>query len=130
MTTQNKIEDRPFLLDPTLAEKLFGSQTKLNRQQGHYELLYALLEDAIRCFQRRSELRGWRAKRLADEAEEWFFSDEYHWPFSFLNVCAVLDLDPGYIRAGLRRWSRQYPGGLPLQRRKSQRGQRSFHQAA
>jgi hypothetical protein len=130
MTTPKNIEERPFLLDPTLTEKLFGSQVALNRQQGHYELLYALLEDAIRCFQRKSELRGWRAKRLAEEAKEWFFSDEYRWPFSFVNVCAVLELDPDYIRDGLQRWSRQHPDGLPLQKRKPHNTQRPLHKAA
>lgn len=30
--------------------------------------------------------------------------DDFHWPFSFVNICAVLGLDPAYIRFKLKRW--------------------------
>lgn len=71
-------------------------------------LMYAVLQDALHCFRGRSSRSPRNAQRLAREAEEWFFSDDVDWPFSFLNMCAVLGLDPSYIRAGLRRW-RQCP---------------------
>lgn len=37
------------------------------------------------------------------ETEEWFSSKEYIWFYSFENICAVFDLDPDYIRMGIRR---------------------------
>jgi hypothetical protein len=46
---------------------------------------------------------------LAREAEEWFLSNEAHWPFSFLNICSVLNLEPQYIRRGLQRRSQHPP---------------------
>jgi hypothetical protein len=64
----------------------------------------AVLEDAIDCFQKQSRKSGKRAQRLAREAEEWLFKDDQRWPFSFLNVCNVLDIDPAYIRRGLKQW--------------------------
>ena len=67
----------------------------------------AVLEDALKCFQRQFVTRERRAQRLAREAEEWFFADDSRWLFSFVNICAVLDLDPEYIWLGLNRW-RQY----------------------
>jgi hypothetical protein len=66
-------------------------------------LMRAVLQDAINCVQEGVRVMSRRKQRLAREAEEWFFSDESHWPFSFLNICAVLGLEPQYIRRGLRR---------------------------
>lgn len=128
MLTQ-KLE-RVFTLDLTLAEQLFGARNAANKQRGEYELLCALLEDAIRCFQKQSNARGWRAQRFAREAEEWFFSDDYQWPFSFLNVCAILGIDATYIRDGLRRWRQQHPDGLPLQKRRSASARTLLRKAA
>lgn len=64
----------------------------------------AVLEDAIHCFQKQFVRKGRRVVRLAREAEEWFAADDPCWPFSFVNICAVLGLEPEYIRLGLRRW--------------------------
>jgi hypothetical protein len=74
---------------------------------GEVALMRAILADALSCFQRQFLSSGRRAQRLAREAEEWFRADDPHWLFSFVNICAVLGLDPGYIRVGLRRWQQQ-----------------------
>ncbi len=76
---------------------------------GEVALMRAVLADALLCFQRQFLSSGRRTQRLAQEAEEWFRTDDPHWLFSFVNVCAVLGLDPGYIRMGLRRWQQQQP---------------------
>jgi hypothetical protein len=64
----------------------------------------AMLEDAVLCFQKALIAPGKRTNRLAREAEAWLFSEDEHWPFSFLNVCAVLGIDPHYFRKGLLQW--------------------------
>jgi len=64
-------------------------------------------------------LRNTRTSRLAREAEAWFFADDDHWPFAFVNICAVLGLDPAYIRLGLARWHPD-PSAQP-QKQKKQR---------
>lgn len=71
---------------------------------GEVALMRAVLEEALECFQKQCLKSGRRAQRLANEAEEWIFSDEESWPFSFVNICAVLGLEPGYIRLKLKRW--------------------------
>ena len=78
----------------------------------------AVLEDAIGCFQKQMVSSGRRTQRLAREAEEWFFTDDHHWPFSFVNICAVLGLDPEYIRMGLKRWCQRPPTGPQKKRRR------------
>jgi hypothetical protein len=65
-------------------------------------LMFAILEDAIRCFQNVS--LETRLKRFAiDEAEEWLMEDATG-VFSFRSVCAVLGIDADFLRAGLIEW--------------------------
>jgi hypothetical protein len=55
-------------------------------------------------------------RELYFDAYHWFRSNDYTWPFSFLNVCQLLDLDPEAVRQELPgdrslgafgRWSRR-----------------------
>lgn len=71
--------------------------------------MHAVLEDAVNCVRQGLQATGHRKQRVAREAEDWVLSDDAEWPFSFLNICAVLGLDPQYIRRGLRRWHQQSP---------------------
>ena len=43
----------------------------------------------------------WSRWRFA-EVSDWFMSDVTGWEFSFVNVCAILNLDVSAIRAGVR----------------------------
>ena len=86
-----------------LPEQFYTPPTGADTARGEVALMRAVLEDAVGCFQNQSRKSGRRAQRLAKEAEEWLFADDYHWPFSFVNICAVLGLDPGYVRLGLKR---------------------------
>jgi hypothetical protein len=64
----------------------------------------AVLEDAVHCLQHYSLQSGRRAQRLTREVEEWFFIDDPYGVFSFVSICAVLALDPAYLRRGLGQW--------------------------
>ena len=64
----------------------------------------AILEDAIDCFQKYLWAKDNRSRNLRLEAESWFVSDDDSWPFSFINVCHALDLEPGFLRRGLMEW--------------------------
>jgi hypothetical protein len=107
----------PFLLDSGAVspDLFFNSPAGVYSLRGEVALMYAVLEDAVRCFQEQFTAGGPHAKRLGREAEAWFFSEDQQWPFSFVNICAVLGLDTEYIRQGLLRWG-QHP---PLQSRKN-----------
>jgi hypothetical protein len=37
------------------------------------------------------------------DAGRWFASDDTAWPYSFVNLCGVLELEPAAVRAALRR---------------------------
>jgi hypothetical protein len=60
-----------------------------------------MLRDAARTVQR-LPARG-RLTRSQQAAYEWIYSDDVVWPFSFLNVCGVLAIDPVYVRGELAR---------------------------
>ena len=69
-------------------------------------LMYAVLEDAIACFQRFSSASGARGRAAFNDAENWLMHEKSDWFFSFELICEALNLNPDYIRAGLLRWRR------------------------
>lgn len=66
--------------------------------------MYAVLEDAFLCFQKKFETEQ-RFIQRSQEAEKWFFSDDSRWVFSFVSVCNALGLEPEYIRKKLKYWA-------------------------
>ena len=40
--------------------------------------------------------------KLFNEAQEWLFAQDEKDPFSFLNVCEILNFDPNYLRRGIQ----------------------------
>jgi hypothetical protein len=113
-----------------LPEQFYTAPAGLDAARGEIALMRAVLEDAVGCFQKQLVNSGRRVQRLAREAEEWFFTDDHRWPFSFVNICAVLGLDPEYIRLGLKRWRQLPPRELQKKRRRIVEGQRSLKIAA
>jgi len=86
-----------------LPERFFDSRVKIIAVCPETALMYAVLEDAFLCFHKKFGTEPLLLKR-AREAEDWFFSDDSRWLFSFLSVCAALGLEPYYIRKKLRLW--------------------------
>lgn len=95
-------------LAAVLPAQFHGSPVNVNASSGEIALMRAVLEDAIECFQKQALKSDRRTQRLAREAEEWFRKDDPKWPFSFLNICNVLGIDPGYIRRGLKQFLQQH----------------------
>ena len=75
--------------------------------QSEKKLMFAVLVDAIECFQKYAVLPGPYARRLSENAEEWIFENNRDWPFSFVNVCEAMEIDPSYLRKGLSAWKRR-----------------------
>jgi hypothetical protein len=76
--------------------------------EGERRLMLAVLEDAISCFQKYAGASKGRRQRLFREAEEWLLDEDASWAFSFEGICAVLDLNPDYLRNGLTRWKDRF----------------------
>ena len=92
-----------------LPEQFYGPRASFASGRPEAELMRAILEDALLCFQKGLVHQGRRVQRLAREAEEWLFSDDPRWLFSFVSICAVLGLEPAYLRQGLRSWRQDRP---------------------
>jgi hypothetical protein len=90
--------------DGLLPEQFFGLRGSVSAVRPEVALMQAVLEDALICLQRYRRGLGRRSQRLAQEAEAWFLSEDIHWPFAFLSICEVLDLEPTAVRAALWRW--------------------------
>jgi hypothetical protein len=62
------------------------------------DLAAGILKQATQDLRRfRNPTRGVE-RELYFDAYHWFTSNDYTWPFSFLNVCQLLDLDPEAVR--------------------------------
>jgi hypothetical protein len=95
-----------------IPEEFFDSRIKIAAVCPESALMYAVLEDALRCFQKQFGMDRRHTQR-AKQAEEWFFSDDFHWIFSFVSVCDVLGIQPQFIRMKLKHWSRCRLNTLP-----------------
>jgi hypothetical protein len=103
--------------------------------------------DDLRRF-RDARRPSWRP--LYTDAHQWVMSDDGRWPYSFLNLCDVLQLSPESVRAGLlgdassisstpirapkpRPLRANSPGGLPgtrhLKRRRTRKRLSGIHRA-
>ena len=86
-----------------LPEQVSDSTSLVAKHRGIATLMVAVLGDAVECFWKQFGSTNRRDLRLAREAEAWFLSENDVSPFSFVNICTVLGLDPDYIRTGLKR---------------------------
>jgi hypothetical protein len=67
--------------------------------------MFAVLKDAILCFESNLKAQTITQRRKYLEAERWLFrEDEASGVFSFENVCHVLDLQPHRLRRALSQW--------------------------
>ncbi len=76
-------------------------------------LVLAILEEAVRSYQRYAFATNRRGRRLFGETCDWFAAEQDPWIFSFENICHALDLDPDNIREGLARWRREHEPQRP-----------------
>jgi len=122
-----------FQPDSILAPQFFATlRRQAPSKKGEWQLLIAVLEDAVFCFQKYLFAKDSHGKRLFREASDWmmnpslsqrFGRDNESPSFSFEYICEVLGLDPDYLRRGLRSWTEQQvtsglarilAGGMPV----------------
>jgi hypothetical protein len=80
----------------------------------YHHLLAAILEDAIRCFQKNCGACSVRRHTMFREAEEWLFDSRGTAFTSSLTVCESLGIDPIQIRRYLRKWKLNKQAGRPV----------------
>ena len=114
MRDDNPIEEwKMFQPDVLLPTQFFAAMRKRVPQEAEYRLILAVLEDAIECYQKHVFTDDSKARVLFEETESWLSSDDREWPYSFVNICEILNLNPGYLRGGLQQWQDHQVGGTP-----------------
>ncbi len=114
MQTSKYEQAAHLLLEPViiLPSQFFGSAAgDLARKSGEHKLLWAILTDAIHCFQTFLHAASNHGQQLFDEAEWWLMHEtrtaapsDGRQGFAFEEVCAALGIDANYVRTGLQRW--------------------------
>ena len=112
----------PITPDVLLPEQFHALLSRAAELSPERRLMLAILEDAIVCWQRKAscgnngaDIANFRI-RAALEAEHWIFG-EYHNPpcISFAAACEALEIEPDFLRDGLRKWAAAHePGILPV----------------
>ncbi len=131
MRDQLVSDENLFQPDVILPSQFFAAMAKRVPQEAEYELVIAVLQDAIECFQKHRFARDQRQRQLFEDARAWIVSEDLAWPFSFENICMILKIDPGYVRRGLMAWEEREdkrgrgkvlpftpPGGPPVSDRR------------
>jgi hypothetical protein len=72
--------------------------------KGEHVLADAVLREAIREYQKFARYQSRRGVKLFRDVDQWFSADDRDSCFSFINICQILDLEPTYIRTGLKMW--------------------------
>jgi hypothetical protein len=73
------------------------------RMSGECRLLWAVLEDGIECYLRYVDHPSAVLRELFQEAQDWIEAPEGEGLCSFSGLCEAFQLDPDYLRRGLRR---------------------------
>jgi len=95
--------------DTLLPSQYFAALRRKGAHEPERRLVIAVLQDAVDCFQKHVGARDRKARQLYLDAEEWISSDDRSWPFSFENVCDLLQINSEYLRRGLMIWRDRQP---------------------
>lgn len=107
MQEKETLDERlPGLFEPDtlLPIQYFEAMRKKHLLEGEKRLILSVLEDAIECFMKCIDASTSKGQRLFRDADEWIAHEDKRWVFSFDNVCDMLDINPEYMRGGLRKW--------------------------
>jgi hypothetical protein len=90
--------------DTLLPSQYFASLKHKSLHEPERRLAIAVLQDAVDCYQKHLFGRDRKARQLFTDAEQWISSEDRSWPFSFENICDLLQINPTYLRRGLFVW--------------------------
>ena len=123
----NEPEESRLFDSAILPAQFFSSRRSNAEMEPERRLAFAILADAVRCFQQYMEVQSRSKMREFVEAQSWFFETKQDGPFSFENVCYLLEIHPTDVRKALRRWRAMKAAGrsLPSRVRRSPVSHRS-----
>ena len=104
MNMTNTANSSFFEPDVLTADRYLRVYRHKGRFNPEERLMFAVLTDAIECFQKYFRCDNPRLRRLSIEAELWFGSRRSDWPYSFEHICEGIGINAEYLRVGLTRW--------------------------
>jgi hypothetical protein len=102
--------DRSFGLfepDALLPAQFYAAFRGGSAVRGEKRLMLAVLQDALEWYQKYAFTKDIHGQQLFAEAEEWISCEDRNWYFSFENICETLEINPEYLRHGVRQWRKQ-----------------------
>jgi hypothetical protein len=86
---------------PMTREQFYDQSSRAHHLDGETRLLFAVLEDAIRCYSLAARRSRRSHQRALDEVKEWVNTRGDHDIFSFDSICAVFRIEPELLRRQL-----------------------------
>jgi hypothetical protein len=86
---------------PITPAQFYDLNTRAHHLDGETRLLFAVLEDAVRCYATAARSSRLRHQRALDEVREWVNLRGEHDLFSFDSICRIFDLEPELLRRQL-----------------------------
>lgn len=99
--------DRPwgfFETDALLVGEVQANARRGRQAEGERRLMLAVLRDALECYQKHAASTDPLGREQFEEAEAWLLEESVVGCFSFENICAILGIDPAWLRRRLQEW--------------------------
>jgi hypothetical protein len=111
-----EITEKLFQPDVLATHEYIENHRRKTHLEPEKNLMFAILEDAVRCYRAYAFSKSTPLRRLYLDAEKWMWKNDWQWAFSFRNICEVLGVDPFCLRRGLLRWKEEQAGTAPKTR--------------
>lgn len=106
-----------FAPDFLVPSQFYDLTRRRSGLDGETRLVYAVLEDAVRCYVKHGRATHGIRRALFAEVQGWFHAHTMApGPFSFAYVCDVLGVDPDFLRSQLTSLG---PDDLPTKQMRS-----------
>lgn len=92
----------------TPAQYYQGTRAQQPEAAATKRLMFAVLEDAVRCFERYAERPNSDNRKALPQAEAWMSDRHGRGPFAFRNICEMLGIPPDKLRDGIHQWRIQF----------------------
>jgi hypothetical protein len=100
----------PDILMPVLYYD--GMRRGNTETQAIKRLMFAVLADAVRCFQTYAAAQSRAGRRMFGETQWWILDRNSDGPFTFEAICEALGIEPDCLRNGLHQWRVRQSGGM------------------
>jgi hypothetical protein len=93
-----------FELDALMPAQFYANFRQGSAAYPERRLMLAVLQDALECYRKYAFAQDQRGRQMFSEAEEWIFSRDQKWWYSFENICDLLGFDPDFLRRQVQEW--------------------------